>query len=66
METPEGDGRVLNYTDPDYYYINYSRVENISVGDVILTYCVYNPNTNYEDDILERFDYIIDDKELEN
>ncbi len=66
VETSKGDGKVLNCTDPDCYYINYSSVENISIGDVILTYCIYNPDTNYEDDILKRFDYIIDDKELKN
>lgn len=57
----EGDGKILN-TDDDYYnYINYSRVEGAKEGDIILTYCVYNPDTNYVDDILLRFDYIIDE-----
>lgn len=60
VETPEKDGRVLNFTDPDYYYISYRGVEDCEVGDVILSYFIYNPDTNYEDDILYRFDYIID------
>lgn len=60
VTSPEGDGKVLNYTNPDYYYINYSGVENIREGTIVLTYFIYDPDTNYEDDILERFDYIID------
>lgn len=60
VTSSEGDGKVLNYTNPDYYYINYSDVENIREGTIVLTYFIYNPDTNYEDDILERFDYIID------
>ena len=53
-----GAGKVLNTSEG--YYINYSRVDDISDDTVILTYFVYNPDTNYEDDILYRFDYIID------
>jgi len=34
-------------------------------GDTILTYFIYNPDTNYMDDILERFDYVID-REVDN
>lgn len=60
VTSPEGDGIVLNYDDTEHYYICYSGVENISEGAIILTYFVYNPDTNYEDDILERFDYVID------
>lgn len=60
VTSPEGDGIVLNYDDAEHYYICYSGVENIREGAVILTYFVYNPDTNYEDDILERFDYVID------
>ena len=63
----EGNGRVLNGNydgnfDSEYYYINYSSVEGADTGDIILTYFIYNPDTNYDDDILLRFDYIIDDK----
>ncbi len=59
----EGDGEILNTSDDYYNYINYSRVENAKEGDIILTYCIYNPDTNYIDDILLRFDYIIDETE---
>ena len=27
-------------------------------GDVIVTYCVYNPYTNWDDDVIERWDFI--------
>lgn len=60
VTSPDGDGMVLNYEDAEHYYINYSGVENIREGTVILSYFIYNPDTNYEDDILERFDYVID------
>lgn len=52
-----GAGYIIGYPE---YYINYSRVEGIQDGDVICSYMVYNPESNYEDDILIRFDYIID------
>lgn len=55
-----GAGKLLNYTDPDYYYISYSNVDGIRDGSVVLTYFIYNPDSNYIDDILYRFDYIIE------
>ena len=54
------NGKLLNCANPEYYYISYKSVENANVGDVILTYFVYNPDNNIEDDILYRFDSIID------
>lgn len=65
VENSDGDGRVLNCADPDYYYISYRSVEDFQEGDTILTYFIYNPDTNYTDDILERFDYVID-REVDN
>lgn len=56
----EGNGKVLNCRNPEYDYISYKCVENANVGDTILTYFVYNPYTDFEDDIILRFDYIID------
>ena len=41
------------------YYISYKRVDGISNGDRICSYFVYNPDTNYIDDIIMRFDYVI-------
>lgn len=65
VENSDGDGRILNCADPDYYYISYRSVEDFQEGDTILTYFIYNPDTNYVDDILERFDYVID-REVDN
>lgn len=65
VENSDGDGRILNCADPDYYYISYRSVEDFQEGDTILTYFIYNPDTNYADDILERFDYVID-REVDN
>jgi hypothetical protein len=56
----DGDGKILNIDDDIYNYISYRCVEDSQVGDVILTYFIYEPNNNFEDDILLRFDYIID------
>lgn len=52
-----GAGHVL---DNPEYYISYKGVEGISNGNIICTYFIYNPENNYEDDIMYRYDYIID------
>lgn len=56
----EGNGKLLNCSNPEYFYISYKSVPKATTGDVILTYFVYNPDNNIEDDIMERFDFIID------
>lgn len=56
----KGDGRLMGVGK--YNYISYKGVKGIRKGDVVLTVVIYNPGTNYEDDIVERFDYIIDRK----
>lgn len=52
----EGDGRVIG---TDNYYINYSNVEGVQAGDIIVTYLVYNDANNYIDDIVIRTDRIL-------
>lgn len=62
------DGKILNcdvdnggYTNKDGgNYINYERVDGAKKGDKILTYFIYNPFTNEQDDVLTRMDFIID------
>ena len=49
-----GDGEYC-YKD-DRYYIHYNP-KLYSNGDEVVSVFVYNPNTNYEDDILYRTDY---------
>lgn len=52
-----GKGYVLE--NPDFY-ISYKSVNGIKNGNIICTYFIYNPDTNEIDDIISRFDYIID------
>lgn len=58
VTSPRKEGRIINYADADYDYISYTNVPNAEAGDWIDTYCVYNPLTNGEDDILLRIDFI--------
>ena len=54
-----GNGKVLNTAEiTEYDYINYSTCK-ANKGDIIVTYCLYNPESNGEDDIIARWDYII-------
>ena len=41
----------------DGSYISYADVD-CAKGDTITTYLIYNPETNYTDDVIERFDYV--------
>lgn len=59
-----GNGRIINTADQYYNYISYRASKNVHRGDVVLTYCIYNPDTDGEDDIIERFDYVIDTGQL--
>lgn len=52
------NGKILNPPVNGGYYISYDRVEDARKGDLIITYCVYNPYTNWEDDVIERWDFI--------
>ena len=54
------DGKIMNPLSPDHDYISYRCVNGAKKGDVILTICIYTPGNSYEDDVCERFDYIID------
>ena len=53
------DGRIMG-AKTRYDYISYKHVKGAKKGDTILTICIYTPGNSYEDDICERFDYIID------
>lgn len=52
------NGKVLNPPEDGGYYISYASVEDAEIGDIIITYCVYNPFSNYDDDVIERWDFI--------
>lgn len=66
------DGEILNcdieeggYTNKDgENYISYQRVDGAKKGDKILTYYIYNPFTNEQDDVMTRLDFIIDDNSI--
>ena len=54
----KGNGKVLNPPVDGGYYISYASVKGARKGDTIITYCVYNPYSNYDDDVIERWDFI--------
>lgn len=55
-----GSGRLLNYENPEFYYISYrTSVKDAKKGHIILSYMVYNPENNYIDDIMKRYDFVI-------
>ena len=59
----DGNGQIINTESEEYNYISYSDVSGISVGNVVLTYCVHNADNTEADDVIYRVDYIIDDRE---
>lgn len=52
------NGKIINPPKDGGYYISYASVKGARKGDTIITYCVYNPYTNWDDDVLERWDFI--------
>ena len=53
----------MGYLEFEIYNIYVPKTYPVyNVGTVMLTYLLYNPDTSYEDDILERYDYILDDR----
>lgn len=73
----EGNGKIL-VNDEDFkkahnrdyngiaeynYYISYKGTEKAQQGDIVLSYFIYNPDSNYTDDTMARFDYIMDNVE---
>lgn len=55
-----GDGIILNTKDTKHNYISYNNMDfETHEGTIILTYYVYNPETNYLDDVLERYDFVL-------
>lgn len=57
----DGDGIILNTSDEYHDYISYRSVDfETSNGTIILSYFIYNPNTNYFDDVIKRYDFVLD------
>lgn len=53
------DGEIINKGTFFHSYISYKDVEGARKGSRIITYCIYNPYTNYEDDVALRLDFIM-------
>lgn len=63
IDADTGDGIILNsYTKPNY--INYSKMQGLRYSDYNVTYFIYNPFNNCQDDIIERFDFKITNLEV--
>jgi hypothetical protein len=54
------DGKILNCIDEQHDYISYKNVSGAKKNDTVLTYFIYNPSSNMEDDVLTRINFIID------
>lgn len=54
------DGKILNCIDEEHDYISYKNVSGAKKNDTVLTYFIYNPSSNMEDDVLTRINFIID------
>lgn len=52
------DGRAYGY-DHNGNFIGYGNVNNVQLADKVLSFMVWNPFNNYEDDIIARFDFIV-------
>lgn len=60
MNENNGNGIILNTKDTEHNYISYNNMDfETHEGTIILTYYVYNPETNYLDDVLERYDFVL-------
>ncbi len=54
----EGNGELLNCNSCSNCYIKYGKSDE-NIGDIVLTYFIYNPDSDYYDDIMLRYDYVI-------
>ena len=59
VEDSNGNGHALN---DESYYINYRNLKGAKTGNIVCSYLIYDPDTNFEDDVVARYDYIIDMK----
>ena len=61
-----GEGYIIGYPE---FYISYKELvsenKDVKNGNVVCSYLVYNPDNNYCDDIIMRFDYLIDTGKVE-
>lgn len=61
VKNTKGDGKVINAGSNEEYgygYICYKGcIKDFQPGDVIVSYLLYNPETEWHDDIIARWDY---------
>lgn len=58
IDVDTGEAIILNsYISPGY--ISYSKMQGVRYGDYNITYLIYNPFSNCQDDIIARFDFKI-------
>lgn len=61
VKNAKGDGKVINAggnREYGYGYICYKGyIKDFQPGDVIVSYLLYNPETEWHDDIIARWDY---------
>ena len=62
-EDEAGNGYILNTADDFYTYISYRGLD-IYPGDIVVTFCLYDPAGHGEDDIIVRHDYVVDTDQL--
>ena len=61
LDVETGDGRIINAADGAGNYISYRSVyQTHDENSIMLTYLVYNPENNYCDDIIIRYDFILE------
>lgn len=53
----DSNGQILNTSDDIYNYISYKGLPT-RPGDLVTTYCIFNPQTNYDDDVIYRIDIV--------
>ena len=59
-DAQSGDGRVINTKENYFNYISYRGFDQPYYdGTVVVTYLVYNPENNYVDDVIDRYDFVL-------
>lgn len=56
----EGGGKLGGYDDAKGWYASYSESEGFRMRDKVLSIYIYDPCTNMVDDVLLRFDHLIE------
>lgn len=52
------DGKILNGNGKSSYYISYKGIK-CKKNDIVISYFLWNPENNIEDDIIARWDFVV-------